>query len=476
MNLFEIAMARAAPAAATPPNALVTAALQAAAANQMPPAAGQTPPPDAGNLPGVPFGEDGRPGPDSATMRQMQEDADRSRAKDALLSYGDTTIIPSFGEMGSRAWSGIRDAGEAALAFGPQGEALAGAGRGMAAFLDAARNAPRAVTATVIGEKALAKPTQARITQNLSDEVTDLIAKGRQYGIEPGPMPDVPLTTEELGNVLSVIRDNMRVRIATREAELERVNAAAPKTSVPSVDGRGPLNERSEILDALEANPYVQPIPGRQGLPTKQQQIDTARQYFEQGGRLDPPGPWGRDMPETVRQVMQGPAPRNAAGETVQRAAQPTAQTPPSPSPTQPNAPTNRPPPPEPMPPGAPQPTPATPAVKARAPRPAALNNDSKKAIVDSVYARVQEGQRLSDVSADDLARSFPDVDRRVLETFVEKVKSLAGQTGSRTDPRRVQTLRKMMDKGVKFAVPGATGAGSANTLYDAATQDNGEF
>jgi hypothetical protein len=57
-------------------------------------------------------------------------------------------------------------------------------------------------------------------------------------------------------------------------------------------------------MDTLQANPYVQPIPGRQGFPTKQEQLKLAQKFFESGGRLSPGGPWGRDMQEEIRNVL----------------------------------------------------------------------------------------------------------------------------------------------------------------------------
>lgn len=289
------------PAAQFPPNALADAAL--GSVGPMIPTAMRGDPNDVG----VPVGVNGEIGPNVAQVRQMQAAADQRRARDAIVRYGDdTTIIPSLSELGDTALSGLQTIGDAALAFGPQGEILALPERGVATVLQAIRGAPRAAAATVVGERALPKQNPEKIIGALKDEIDHLAARGQGLGnIQPGPLPDVQMNPEEQINALTTVRDNLRNRIAARQARIDEVNANAPPTSVPDTDARPPIRERGEILDAIQGNPYVQPIPGRQGLPTKQQQIDLANQFFEQGGRLDPAGPWGRNMPETVRGVMQ---------------------------------------------------------------------------------------------------------------------------------------------------------------------------
>lgn len=299
-RLYDVAAASALPYGLRPgPNALAVAALGAAPTALAPAVA------EAEGLPGVPTGEDGRPGPSSGEVRRMQEAEDDRRARDALLSFGRTTIIPSAGDVVDGAVDAVNQFGERALAFGPQGEILGAPVEALGGAINALRAAPRAGAAAIIGERALAKPRPEQVLKGLQDEVGGLVDQGLRLGIEPGPLPDVPLSPDEQINMLTTVRDNLKSRIAGRQAELDARNANAPPTSVPATDARPPIRERAEIVDAIQSNPYVQPIPGRQGFPTKQAQTDLANQFFDQGKRLDPPGPWGRDMPETIKGVMQ---------------------------------------------------------------------------------------------------------------------------------------------------------------------------
>lgn len=264
--------------------------------------------------PGVPTGVDGRIGPSSGEVRRLQSAADARRAKDAMLSYGDTTLIPSLSELGEGALDGLNRFGELALAFGPQGEMLSAPIEALGTAVRAYRAAPRAGVASVVGERALTKPTQEQALTGLRSEVDALTDQASRLGIEPGVRPDVALSPEEEINALTFMRDSLQNRVANKQAALDAANASAPPTSVPSFDGISPIRERAEMLDALTQNPYVQPIPGQQGLPTKQRQIDLANQFFERGGRLPEAGPWGRDMPAAIRDVLQSEASKAAGG------------------------------------------------------------------------------------------------------------------------------------------------------------------
>ncbi len=283
-------------------NSLLDTALSRNVPNQSP----ANPLIDVADLPGVPTGVDGAPGPSSADVLRMQEEAARQRARGAILAYGDTTIIPSLTELGEGALNGLNRFGEAALAFGPQGEMLSAPVEALGTAIRAYRAAPRAGTAAIVGERALTKPTQEQALTGLRGEVDTLSDQARQLGVAPEVRPDIALSPEEEINALTFARDSLKGRLAEKQSALDATNAAAPRTSVPSVDGISPIRERAEMIDAITGNPYVQPIPGRQGFPTKREQIDLANQFFDTGGRLDAPGPWGRDVPQAIRGVMQG--------------------------------------------------------------------------------------------------------------------------------------------------------------------------
>lgn len=215
------------------------------------------------NFPGVPQGVDGTPGPDSRAMDAQISAANKARAKNALVRYGDeTTIIPGFSELGGMAWQGLQNAGEAALAFGPMGEAL---------------NAPLAGAGAVVRSLRTKVPEAAPFNA--------LAAEGDR--------------------VAGVVRRRNEAAMAERRATEQADRRARGMTdTVPAIDGRTPVYERMDTLDFINKNPYTQAIPGRQGFPSKQEQIELATRYFESGGRMPPPGPWGRDVRASVQEVL----------------------------------------------------------------------------------------------------------------------------------------------------------------------------
>jgi len=220
----------------------------------------------------------------------------------------DISNTPRNVGLGERGLNALNAFGEVSLAFGPMGHMLSGPAAGMNALMRLYQGGPRAAAATVAGERALPPQDPQKVLQGLQDEVSRLIDHGKQFGINPGPMPDLPLSVDEEINLLTSVRDNLASRIAGRQAKLDDINANAPPTSVPATDARPAIFEREDTLNALARNPYVQPIPGRQGFPTKREQQDLARNYFDRGSRLPPAGPWGRGdiTPEDIRAVMQG--------------------------------------------------------------------------------------------------------------------------------------------------------------------------
>lgn len=249
----------------------------------------------------IPGSEEGK-----AFWKEREATANKESKRNALVTYGDNVLIPGAVEIGSNALYGIRNAGDAMLAFGPMGEALSGPMNALAGFAGAMRgNARAAVAAAGAGERILSKPTAEQVLKRLQSENDTLIREGQAYGIRPGDMPDMPLSAEEQSNMLSSVNDAMRSRIDATKTRLDGVNASAPKSSVPSVDGYTPMAERADVAEWLAKNPYTQAVKGRQGFPTKKEQADLAKSFFDRGGRLPEAGPWGRDMRASVQHAIE---------------------------------------------------------------------------------------------------------------------------------------------------------------------------
>lgn len=238
--------------------------------------------------------------------KDQTDKMEMQRRNDAILSHGDTVLIPGLSEIGSKIFAGISNAGDAMLAFGPMGEALSGPMNYLSAATQAFRNGGRAaVAAAGAGERALSKPTPEQTLMRLRTENDALVKEGNALGVRPGDMPDIALTPEEEINMLSAVNDAMSGRIKAVRGRLDRTNAMAPKSSVPSVDGYTPMAERADVTDWLARNPYTQAIKGRQGFPSKNEQQRLTNKFFDRGGRLPAPGPWGRDLRAAVQYAIE---------------------------------------------------------------------------------------------------------------------------------------------------------------------------
>ncbi len=241
---------------------------------------------------------------------------------DAWLRYGDTEIIPAPSRWGDAALSGLEGLANVATAFPPSMAAAGPAEYAIGALLKTPRAAlgPLAKSAETVSPSL---PTSGPLTQSalnvaqryagnstralpgLRQEVDALTEQARSLGLPVEARPDVLLSPAEEVNHLSFLRDTLGNRIARHQADLDAVNAGLPASSVPSIDGITPIRERNSIFDTINGNPYVQSIPGRQGFPTKAEQLRLASQYFDEGGRLADPGPWGRDMPSELQRILQ---------------------------------------------------------------------------------------------------------------------------------------------------------------------------
>ncbi len=272
-----------------------------------PAAAGDEAPP-MGDLPGVPFGANGmETTPDSAGARAINEAEAAARAKRALVSAGDTTIVPGVGDMAKGALNAVANAGEAALAFGPMGEALNAPLQAARPVVEAFRSAPRATAAAATTERLIPPPSQAQVLNRLRAETDALMEEAAHLGVTVPPNPAVVRSADGEIAHLTQLRDELAPRIDDLKARVGRVNAEAPPTSgVPVTDARPAMAERNSVLGAVQSNPYVQAVPGQKGFPTKAQQTARATQFFDEGGRIPEGGPWGRDIREAVKFAIEG--------------------------------------------------------------------------------------------------------------------------------------------------------------------------
>lgn len=220
----------------------------------------------------------GDPATDAAIRAQWAEAA-KQRRDSALLRYGDEVLVPSLPELGSEAWKHVKGAGEAMLAFGPMGEALDAPIMGIGALMRSIQAKPVAMSADEIAA--------ANAASRDSKAAADAQAKTQAFNAENASSGTVPLTSV--------------------------LNA-----------------ERAAVTRGVENTPYVQPIRGRQGLPSKEEQARLANQYFEAGGRqkdLGPPGPWGRDPGKDAQAAIQAAADKaKNVGTTGPRANKPGVQ------------------------------------------------------------------------------------------------------------------------------------------------------
>ncbi len=256
----------------------------------------------ADDLPGVPNGLGNEIGPSSSEAKALIEKRKKEVADRSFLHYDGTQIIPNnWQDFGSMALEGLRRAGEVSLAFGPMGEALNAPLQGVGAAVRYSRLKPSGPTL---------EQAKARV---------DRLAKDVQaYRLEQPPAgPAVaPATIDDLLSYGDVLE-------AALKAKKDSLAGTSPKTSVPSVDGITPRIDRQAAIGVVKNNPYVQAIPGRRGFPSKKEQLRLINKYFDEGGKLDPPGPWGRNIRDDARSAISKaanpPPPASRIGPTHNR-------------------------------------------------------------------------------------------------------------------------------------------------------------
>lgn len=192
----------------------------------------------------------------------------------ALLTYGNRVLVPAPDEIPGAMLDALSSAGDISLAYGPPSLGPAGPA---ATTLGMMLKSPQAI-ARVISRM---KPAEVAPAAHAADDALNALSD--------------QITASKAARA--------KVRAEARQTAYDAANPNRGPT-VPKVDGLTPVRERNQVLDAIYSNPYVQPIKGRQGLPTKSEQAKLATQYFDNGGRLSPGGPWGRDMQQEIRDVL----------------------------------------------------------------------------------------------------------------------------------------------------------------------------
>lgn len=160
----------------------------------------------------------------------------------------------------------------------------------------------------------------------LIDEAGDALGAGLRYARSKPPVPQeiIPGATKEGDAILAAERAKRdAARAAKAQAAEDAAKAArgaayqaeaAKRGSTGTVPALSPRKDREAILQGLPENTAPMAIKGRQGMPTRDEQIELVDKYLSRGGRARdlPPGngPWGPSP--------QGQADR--AREAVQRA------------------------------------------------------------------------------------------------------------------------------------------------------------
>ena len=223
--------------------------------------------------------------------------ANRQRVQDrSLVTYGDQQVIPNnIDDTLDMMTTGLSRAGEVMSAFPAVGGLIDEAGDALGAGLRYARSKPPVPQdiipgATKEGDAILAaqraKRDAARAAQAQAAEDAAKVARGAAYQAE-----------------------------------------AAKRGSTGTVPALSPTKDRAAILEGLPENTAPMAIKGRQGMPTRDEQIDLVDKYLSMGGRARdlPPGngPWGpspQGQSDRAREAIQrawNEQPRPPKGRTV---------------------------------------------------------------------------------------------------------------------------------------------------------------
>lgn len=209
--------------------------------------------------------------------------ANRQRVKDrSLVTYGDQQVIPNnIDDAIDMLISGASKAGEVGAAFPGVGTLIDDAGAALGAGMKTLRSKPPVPQEIIPGASKegdailgaeRAKREAAQAAQRRAREEVEQKARGAAYqaeAVKKGSTGTVPIARGV-------------------DAPSAQRDMAALKSGLP--DGTAPMA-----------------IKGRQGMPTRDEQIDLVEKYIGTGGRLDdiPAGPWGRNPTDDAREAIQ---------------------------------------------------------------------------------------------------------------------------------------------------------------------------
>lgn len=226
------------------------------------------------DLPGVPFGDGDARTPSSAEARAMQQAREADVESRSLLRYGDKQIIPNnLSDAGGMALEGLRRAGEVSAAF-PMGildDALVGVGRAIKGI----QNARMPITDVEAAKLAAERQAAQGARQNVRD-----------------------------------IGKSMAQALAKRMAGKERAAENAKKGLTPSgvPDTLTQKRDLQHLMKGLPEGTSPAAIKGRQGMPTRDEQIELVEKYIGSGKGvrdLGSGGPWGRSPYQDAREAIQ---------------------------------------------------------------------------------------------------------------------------------------------------------------------------
>ena len=214
----------------------------------------------------IPITADGNEEAARAAQAKMYEDNLRRVIDRSFVRYGDQVLIPNnIDDAIDMLVSGAAKAGDVLAAFPGVGTLIDDLGNAAGAGLKALRNAPKAPEeiipgATAEGDAILAARRAAREKEQAAaraaQEQADRQARGAAYQAE-----------------------------------------AAKRGSTGTVPALSPAKDRAAIVEGLPEGTAPMAIKGRQGMPTRDEQIELVDKYISGGGRVrDLPsgdGPWG---------------------------------------------------------------------------------------------------------------------------------------------------------------------------------------
>lgn len=152
------------------------------------------------------------------------------------------------------------------------------------------------------GGRGAKKPAEAAL-EAITREISELAPRyqqlfGKQF-VSPRAPEGTPIDAVLKGE--QQVLDELRNAVTGKEAAIASKPGMLTTPKITAYDREG---EMSELLGQAKANPYVQAVPGRQGLPSKAEQEKLIKSFYDAGGKV-PAGPWGRD-PADYQKAVQG--------------------------------------------------------------------------------------------------------------------------------------------------------------------------